>query len=55
MMVWAFTNKPFWTWGGGKSIPFLKYWGFNGIILMILAVILSSYVSRRLRKHQTIS
>lgn len=55
MMVWAITNKPFWTWGGGKSIPFLKYWGFNGIILMILAVSLSMYVTRRYRKHQTIS
>lgn len=41
IMVWALVNKPFWTYSGGKSIPFFKYWGFNGMILMVLAVILS--------------
>ncbi len=55
MLVWAVTNKPFWTWGGGKSIPFLKYWGFDGIILMIIAVALSSIYFRNQGKHQTIS
>ncbi len=55
MLVWAVTNKPFWTWGGGKSIPFLKYWGFDGIILMIIAVALSALYFRRQSKHQTIS
>lgn len=51
MLVWAVTNKPFWTWGGGKSIPFLKYWGFDGIVLLILAIALSSIVFRRQSKH----
>jgi hypothetical protein len=55
MLVWAVTNKPFWTWGGGKSIPFLKYWGFDGIVLLIAAIVLSSLVFRRQSKHQTIS
>ena len=55
MLVWAVTNKPYWTFGGGKSIPFLKYWGFDGIVLLVLAVALSSYVYRQIRKHQTVS
>ncbi len=41
IMVWALVNRPFWTYGGGKSIPFFKYWGFNGMLLMVLAVIAS--------------
>lgn len=55
MLVWAVTNKPYWTWGGGKSIPFLKYWGFDGLVLMIIAVALSALYFRRQSKHQTIS
>jgi hypothetical protein len=55
MLVWAVTNKPYWTWGGGKSIPFLKYWGFDGMVLLVLAIILSAYVHRRQRKHLTSS
>ena len=41
IMIWALTNRPLWTYGGGKSIPLFKYWGFNGIVLMVLAVIVS--------------
>lgn len=52
MLVWAVTNKPFWTFGGGKSIMFVKFWGIDGLILMILAVILSSLYYRRQRKLQ---
>jgi hypothetical protein len=55
MLVWAVTNKPFWTFGGGKSIPLLKFWGLDGLILMILAVIMSSIVFRRRSTHQTVS
>jgi hypothetical protein len=55
MLVWAVTNKPFWTFSGGKSIPFLKFWGFDGIVLLVLAVIWSALYFRRQRKHQTIS
>lgn len=41
IMVWALVNRPFWTYGGGKSFPLLKYWGFDGMILMVIAVVLS--------------
>lgn len=41
MTCWAITSKGSWTYGGGKRIPVLEYWGTNGIILMILAVALS--------------
>lgn len=49
IMVWALVNRPFWTYGGGKSIPFFKYWGFNGMVLMALAVTISLIVFNR--KH----
>jgi hypothetical protein len=41
MVCWAITNKSSWTYGGGKEISMLKYWGIDGIILMIFAVALS--------------
>lgn len=46
MLVWAVTNKPSWTYGGGKSIALVRFWGVDGLILMILAVIASSIVTR---------
>jgi hypothetical protein len=52
MLCWAVTNKAFWTYGGGRSIPFLKYWGIDGMILLILATALSSYVFNRRRNRQ---
>ena len=56
LLVWAFTNKPFWTYGGGKEVAFLKYWGVNGMILLVLAVIIASVSfaleRRRRREHQ---
>ena len=51
MMVWAITDKMFWTYKGGRSIPLLKFWGIDGMILMILAVILSSLVFELRRKR----
>lgn len=51
MLVWAIISKPLWTFGGGKSIPLLKYWGFCGLVLMILAVALSSFVHYRGKKR----
>lgn len=47
MMVWAVTNKVFWTYGNGKQIPFLKYWGVDGIILLLVAVFISLIVPTR--------
>lgn len=49
--IWALLNKPFWTYKGGQEVFLLKYWGTNGIILMILAVLLSSIVYDRRHKH----
>lgn len=53
LLVWAITNKPFWTYGGGKEIAFVKYWGVDGMILLVLAVIASSVVFEAQRgKHK---
>lgn len=41
LLCWAVTNKASWTYGGGKEIALLKYWGIDGIIMMLLAVGLS--------------
>lgn len=41
IMVWALVNKPLWSYGGGKTIPMFKYWGFCGMVLMVLAVVVS--------------
>ncbi|MDI1241673.1 MAG: hypothetical protein PSX80_07105, partial [bacterium] len=41
IMVWALVNRPNWTYGGGKSIPLIKYFGVDGMILMVIAVIIS--------------
>jgi hypothetical protein len=51
MLCWAVTNKAFWTYGGGREIPLLKFWGIDGAVLLILAVALSSYVFNRQRKR----
>ncbi len=48
---WAVTNRVYWTYGGGKEIWGLKYWGIDGLVLMILAVIASSiYYEARHRR-----
>ena len=51
MLVWAVTNKAFWTYNNGREIPLLKFWGVDGVILLILAVIASSVVFSLRRKH----
>jgi len=51
MLVWAVTNKPFWTYKGGRTMPFLQYWGIDGIILLIIAVALSSLVFKARRQR----
>lgn len=38
MVCWAITYKDSWTYGGGKQLPVLKYWGIDGLILLALAV-----------------
>ena len=41
---WAVTNRTYWTYGGGKELAAVKFWGVDGMVLLILAVILSSIV-----------
>lgn len=51
MLCWAVTNKAFWTYSSGRQVPFLKFWGADGIILMLLAVALSSLAFNRANKR----
>lgn len=52
MICWAFTNKMFWTYGGGKQIQLLKFWGFDGIILLLIVIAMSLvYYSRAKSKE----
>ena len=37
----AVTNRNIWTYGGGKDLGILKYWGVDGIIMMLIAVAFS--------------
>lgn len=50
IMVWALVNKPHWSYGGGKTVPVFMYWGSNGAVIMVVAVILSLIVFNR-RHH----
>lgn len=48
MLCWAVINKPFWTYYSGRSVFLLKFWGVDGIILMLIAIGLSLiYLSRK--------
>lgn len=48
---WAVANRVFWTYGGGKEIWGLKYWGIDGLVLILLAIIASSiYYEARHRR-----
>lgn len=54
MICWAFTGRIRWTYGGGKEIPYIMYWGIDGIILMTLSVIASMiYFGVQRRRHRT--
>lgn len=57
MMVWAITGKSFWTYGGGKQISLLKYWGVDGMLLVLIATTISLLIpprSRRVKIHRTL-
>ena len=52
LMCWAVTNKPFWTYNNGHSIPLIKFWGIDGIILLLLAIGFALiYLSRKDKKN----
>ena len=42
MICLAVTNKMFWTYGSGREIPVAKFWGIDGVILLVAAVAISS-------------
>jgi hypothetical protein len=41
ILCWAVFNRPFWTYGGGREMFLVKYWGVDGIILLIVFTIVS--------------
>lgn len=50
MFVWAITEKSFWTYSSGKQIPLLKYWGIDGMILLLIATTISLIIPPRSRR-----
>ncbi len=46
-LCWAVTYKIFWTYKGGHEIEYIKYWGIDGLIVMIFAVVLSLFLRSR--------
>ena len=52
LLCWAVMNKPFWTYNSGREMPLLKFWGVDGIILLLLAIGLSLiYFNRKGKKN----
>ncbi|HMJ09009.1 MAG TPA: hypothetical protein VK468_08390 [Pyrinomonadaceae bacterium] len=51
-MVSALTSRLWWTYGKGRAIPLLQFWGVDGMILLIMAVVLSSIVYSRSRMEK---
>lgn len=52
LLVWAVTNRPFWTYSGGRNLGVLKYWGVDGVVLLVIAVAISTFTFIRHRKHK---
>jgi len=46
-IVWGVTEKSHWTYSGGQTIHILNLWGIDGIIIMLLAIALVSFVFPR--------
>lgn len=38
-LCWAIFNRPFWTYNNGRELFLLKFWGVDGIILLIIFII----------------
>ncbi len=41
LIIWGVTNKLYWTYGNGKMIEGLRFWGVDGMIILALAIIYS--------------
>lgn len=52
ILVWAVTNKRYWTYGNGKDLGWFKYWGVDGMALMIIAVLIASIANAPRHQHQ---
>ncbi|MDQ2746637.1 MAG: hypothetical protein M3T96_05195 [Acidobacteriota bacterium] len=42
LLGWALTNKPFWTYGGGKT-SFASFWGVDGMILLAIGLAMAAF------------
>jgi hypothetical protein len=52
LLVWAITNRAYWTYGGGKDLGLLKFWGVCGMLLLFFSIVLSSIVHIKRRKQE---
>lgn len=52
IICWAVTNKAFWTYGSGRELTLVKYWGIDGIILLLVAIGISYFVYRQSRVQE---
>lgn len=41
VLCWAVFNRPFWTYNNGRELFLLKFWGIDGIILLIITTMVS--------------
>lgn len=41
ILCWAIFNRPFWTYSGGREIFLLKFWGIDGIVLLLITTAVS--------------
>jgi hypothetical protein len=46
-LCWAVTSKFYWTYNSGREIFLLKFWGIDGIILMLTATLWASIFLNR--------
>ena len=44
LLGWIITNRAVWTYNNGQEIAVIKYWGIDGILLLVLAIVISSVV-----------
>lgn len=41
ILCWAIFNRPFWTYNNGRELFLLKFWGVDGIVLLIIVTVVS--------------